>query len=157
MVEVLPTATNTQDLMEKIVSDINSLTCMLHQCENCPGKQVVNDHILKDCETQGYDNADSIKYTAWTQTDISDVITEECQIEQFTENLTNLIDLLTSHHYIAKHQSKALRLQKEALKADELLITGDFAENYSFFVQYAIQGWHWVNSQATLNPFCVYF
>ena len=110
MVEVLPTATNTQDLMEKIVSDINSLTCMLHQCENCPGKQVVNDHILKDCETQGYDNADSIKYTAWTQTDISDVITEECQIEQFTENLTNRIDLLTSHHYIAKHQSKALRL-----------------------------------------------
>ena len=33
----------------------------------------------------------------------------------------------------------------------------DFAENYSFFVQDAIQGFHWNNSQATLHSFVVYF
>lgn len=32
----------------------------------------------------------------------------------------------------------------------------DFAENYSFLVQDAIQGYHWVNDQATLHPFSVY-
>lgn len=34
---------------------------------------------------------------------------------------------------------------------------GDFAENYSFTVQDAAQGWHWVNTQATLHPFCIYY
>ena len=33
----------------------------------------------------------------------------------------------------------------------------DFAENYSFLVQDAVQGYHWNNSQATLHPFVIYF
>ena len=33
----------------------------------------------------------------------------------------------------------------------------DFAENYSFVVQDAVQGFHWGNSQATLHPFVAYF
>ena len=32
----------------------------------------------------------------------------------------------------------------------------DFAENYSFLVQDAIQGFYWQNNQATLHPFAVY-
>ena len=32
----------------------------------------------------------------------------------------------------------------------------DFAENYSFIVQDAIQGYHWNNSQATLHAIVVY-
>ena len=33
----------------------------------------------------------------------------------------------------------------------------DFAENYSFLVQDAIQGFYWQNAQATLHPFGVYY
>ena len=33
----------------------------------------------------------------------------------------------------------------------------DFAENYSFLVQDAIQGFYWQNEQATLHPFAVYY
>ena len=33
----------------------------------------------------------------------------------------------------------------------------DFAENYSFIIQDAIQGFYWQNSQATLHPFAVYY
>lgn len=33
----------------------------------------------------------------------------------------------------------------------------DFAENYSFVVQDAVQGQHWNNSQTTLHPFAVYY
>jgi hypothetical protein len=34
---------------------------------------------------------------------------------------------------------------------------GDFAENYSFIVKDAAQGFHWENSQATLHPFLAYY
>lgn len=33
----------------------------------------------------------------------------------------------------------------------------DFAENYSFVAQDAVQGFHWKNSQATIHPFVAYF
>ncbi len=38
----------------------------------------------------------------------------------------------------------------------EVLVIGDFAENYSFVLQDEIQGYHWTNSQATIHPFVVY-
>lgn len=34
---------------------------------------------------------------------------------------------------------------------------GDFAENYSFVLQDAAQGFHWNNSQATIHPFVAYY
>ena len=40
-----------------------------------------------------------------------------------------------------------LKLLKGNLKSGELLILMDFAENYSFIVQDAIQGFHWENSR----------
>ena len=77
----------------------------------------------------------------------------ETTIEDFCQILSDKLDKLTSHHFIAKHQSSALRNQKVALGATEVVVIGDFAENYSFVVQDAVQGWHRVNSHATLHPF----
>jgi hypothetical protein len=33
----------------------------------------------------------------------------------------------------------------------------NFAENYSFVLQYEAQGLHWNNAQATIHPFVIYF
>ena len=46
---------------------------------------------------------------------------------------------------------------KENLAEGTCVVLRDFAENYSFMVQDAAQGYHWDNSQATLHPFTVYF
>ena len=48
-------------------------------------------------------------------------------------------------------------MTKQDLKPGELIILMDFAENYSFIVQDAVQGFHWENSQATLHPFVIYY
>ena len=50
-----------------------------------------------------------------------------------------------------------LKMAKENLSENELIILLDFAENYSFVVQDAVQGFHRENSQATLHPFVAYF
>ena len=42
-----------------------------------------------------------------------------------------------------------------ALSEDNVLVLLDFAENYSFLIQEAIQRYHWNNNQATLHPFVV--
>ena len=40
---------------------------------------------------------------------------------------------------------------------NEGCLVGDFAENYSFIVQDAAQGFHWENSQCTVHPFVFYW
>ena len=71
--------------------------------------------------------------------------------------LLEKFDLLRHHHFIAKSQSEFLQITKDTLADDAVIILLDFAENYSFLVQDAVQGYHWDNSQATLHPFYVYF
>ncbi|KAK6168797.1 hypothetical protein SNE40_011199 [Patella caerulea] len=39
---------------------------------------------------------------------------------------------------------------------EEIILQGDFAENYSYVVQDEIQSFHWENNQATMHPFVAY-
>ena len=73
-------------------------------------------------------------------------------VEDFLASFSSAIVLLT-RHFVSKKQGEAYRPAKESLKVDEVLVVGDFAENYSFLVQNAAQGQHWNNSQCTLHPF----
>ena len=38
-----------------------------------------------------------------------------------------------------------------------MIVIADFAENYSFILQDAAQGFHWSNDQVTLYPFVCYY
>ena len=57
---------------------------------------------------------------------------------------------LLSHHFIYKQQQNFLKNKKETLSDNECIIILDFAENYTFMVQDAIQSFHWNNTQATI-------
>lgn len=39
---------------------------------------------------------------------------------------------------------------------EEIIVQGDFADNFSYVVQDEIQSFHWENKQATLHPFVAY-
>ena len=85
------------------------------------------------------------------------LVTLELSLEEFLEELYKSFDKLHPHHFINKAQSAFLRNLKENLLQNECIILLDFAENYSFIAQDAVQGYHWNNSQATLHPFVIYF
>jgi hypothetical protein len=57
--------------------------------------------------------------------------------------LVQKLNTLTAHSYIAKVQAKYLKKCKEELKEIEVIVLGDFAENYKFVIQDEIQGFHW--------------
>ena len=61
------------------------------------------------------------------------------------------------HHFIYKQQQNFLKNKKETLSDNECIIILDFAENYTFMVQDAIQSFHWNNTQATIHPFVIYY
>jgi len=69
--------------------------------------------------------------------------------------LESLIKLL-KHDFIAKQQSIFLKNLKTP-QMDYFIVIADFAENYSFVLQDAAQGFHWTNTQATIHPFVIYY
>lgn len=60
------------------------------------------------------------------------------------------------HDFIAKSQSHHLTFIKDNLEEGEFLVTLDFAENYTFKIQDAVQSYHWSNDQATIHPYVIY-
>ena len=78
-------------------------------------------------------------------------------VAEFIAKIVDDLYEVCPHHFIAKAQANHLKIAKENLSENELIISLDFAENYSFVVQNAVQGFHWENSQATLHPFVAYF
>ena len=58
---------------------------------------------------------------------------------------------------MAKSQASYFSKQKESAQVGEFIVCLDFSENYSFFVQDAIQSHHWSNDQATLHPYVAYY
>ena len=49
-----------------------------------------------------------------------------------------------------------MRVKKESLKTNEVIVLGDFAENYQFLMQDEIQSYHWSKEYCTLHPLVVY-
>lgn len=141
-------------LIQKTVCNLESKECMLHRCEDCPGEDGLKEFLAETFKDS--DPEELIEFKQWIHTDRDTLDTKQLPAEDFIVELTSKIWNLSIHHYIAKHQSGHLKTIKENLKNGELVILMDFAENYSFIVQDAVQGFHWDNSQATLHPFVVY-
>ena len=77
--------------------------------------------------------------------------------EDFIENLSTQIEKLTRHSFTAKAQSSYMKTVKTSMTPlQEIIVQGDFAENYSYVVQDEIQSFHWENKQATMHPFVAY-
>ena len=68
--------------------------------------------------------------------------------DAFITSLSLSISKLTRHHYIAIEKSMYFKNLKETIQEGELVLVGDFSENYSFIVQDAVQGYHWDNSRS---------
>lgn len=87
----------------------------------------------------------------------STLATTDNTVEELIELLEPALTNLLQHDFIAKKQSQYLREIKNQLEPGCVLVIGDFAENYSFVVQDAIQGYYWSNDQATVHPWTCYY
>lgn len=144
-----------KQLITKTVCNIECKDCMLHRCEVCPGEDGLKKFLTDTFEEK--DPEDLLVFKQWIHTDRDTLDTKQLSIEDYITELSSKVWSLSTHHYIAKQQSQYLKTLKENLPYNELVILMDFAENYSFVVQDAVQGFHWENSQATLHPFVVYY
>lgn len=143
-----------KDFLAAIKCDPPTEACHYRTCETCndvvPG---LKDFVLKTFEEEFIN---SIEYNQWVQVD-------RCKFEklikpadEFVEELFEQLEALSCHDYTAKQQSTFFKQTKASLKEGEILIVGDYAQNYAFVLQDSVQGFHWNNDQATVHPFACY-
>ena len=117
----------------------------------------MNKFLTEPFINDEFDLAENIFYKQWISTDRTTFVNHYSTVEEFIAKIVDDVYEVCPHHFIAKAQANHLKMTKENLSENELIILLDFAENYSFVVQDAVQGFHWENSQATLHPFVAYF
>ena len=69
---------------------------------------------------------------------------------EFITDFSGMIKNLLIHDFICKKQSSFSKNLTENLPDNEVKVQIDFAENYAFIVQNAVQAFHWNNNQATI-------
>jgi hypothetical protein len=152
-----PDPTDYKYLLSLMVCDIEKWNCMLRSCENCPGVELVKDHVEMLFETAELYKDDTVKFSQWVSTDRTELVSLQKNRDEYINDLIeSLLQKLHPHFFIAKAQATYLQQQKESLDEETAIVLMDFAENFSFVIQDEVQGFHWDHSQATLHPFAVY-
>ena len=99
-------------------------------------------NILTGKFRENYDQDDAIPFKKWQTTDRSNLEEVELDFYDFLDEICDQIRNLTVHHFIAESQNKYFKYAKDNLFEGECVTVLDFAENYSFIVQDAVQGFH---------------
>jgi len=158
MIAALPGFSESyKELMQKLVCSTESRECMLHRCSNCPGIDQLRTFLEGLFDSADNDSDDIVAYKQWTHDGQSKLQSVTETVSDFINTLCSRADKVTDHHFTAKAQSTYLRQLKESLVPGTAIVLLDFAENYSFVCQDAVQGFHWETSQATLHPFVIYY
>ena len=117
-----------------------SRECFLRHCNKCPPTVNLSNFLkskFEDC-----DDSDTIEFSLWVSTDRTQLVKCSLAVDDFINDLTEKIEQLIPHSYIAKAQSKFLKNLKENLTNDTAIVLMDFSENYSFTIQDEAQGYH---------------
>ena len=148
-----------EDLMRHSVCDLSNRDCMMGSCAKCPGEEGVADFLAMALSGEDSDDGlfDDICYHQWVSTDRCNLVEVVACREECVQTLSHQIKELTTHHYRAVVQSRYFSEIKEKLKEGQVVVQGDFSENYSFVVQDAAQGFYWDSSQCTVHPFVAYW
>ena len=122
---------------------------------HCPPSKDLRDYIL----TTVFATAEKteVSYTQWVSTDRSEIRTITEPVDIFIDKFCERLLRLRKHSFMAKKQNNTYKNIKENLKEGEILVKGDFSENYKIIVQDESQSFHWNNTQVTLHPFVCYF
>ena len=88
-------------------------------------------------------SGNKIKIHHWKNTNSSNLVVKLMPVHKFVEYIFERLLKLKTQNFIGEQQTKFFTNKRTNLKFGEVLINGDFAENYIFLVQNLAQRFHW--------------
>ncbi len=85
-------------------------------------------------------DVEEVPYKSWVMVDGSSLKTITKSTADFVETFAERLKELQRHDFIAKMQTAYMKQIKEGAMENEVILVGDFAENYRFVLQDAAHG-----------------
>lgn len=142
------------DVLALSICDIKSVDCYLGNCVNCPGVLPIQELLETTFDER---MITEVKLKQWVTVDRCALETCVKDCDEFIETFTSSVPKILEHHFLAQAQAKFQSELKSELKDDEVMVLGDFSENYNPVIQDAIQGVHWQKDLITIHPFVCYY
>ena len=138
-----------EHLVAKMICNPPREECWLATCEQCDDTDDLEKELVSIFAKL---DMDEVTYRQWQSTDRTELVTITESTADFVESLLAKLHVFKVHMFIHDMQTKQFCAVKENLSPGEVLIVGDFSENYSFVVQDAAQGVQYTG-QTHLAPF----
>ena len=139
--------------MKVCVCSIESEKRMMGYCKDCPGREGLIEH-MNNCEELSA--LEDVSYLQWVSTDRAKLVTIIESKADVIDNVSRQVVKLTRHSLTTKAQNMYMKELKANMKPLDIILQGDFTENFSYVVQDEIQSFHWENKLATLHLFVAY-
>ncbi|KAJ8669802.1 hypothetical protein QAD02_014517 [Eretmocerus hayati] len=143
-----------KDCLSIIVCQNPTDDCFLNKCKKCPSIESFKKLLFQYFDEK---SIDQVQYQCWHSTDRCSLQTRITSKEDYVNELSRLLFKLKTHSFTAKKQSAFLDWLKQNLKEGEFLVLLDFAENYAFLIQDAVQAFHYNNDQCTIVTVVLYY
>ena len=143
-----------QHLVSKLLCNPPREECWLSQCDECADTTKLEEKLISIFNML---DIDEVSFKQWQSTDRTELVTNIENTPDFVRSLIAKLQVLKMHMFIHDMQTKHFYAVKASLGPGEVLVVGDFSENYSFVIQDAAQGVHWSNTSCTLHPWVCYY
>ena len=136
--------------LAQILCNPPSPNCYLGSCGACPGVDKLRDDLVALLDENMIDN---VTFKQWVSVDRSTLETYSKSTDEFIDMFCEKekLELLGPHYFIASQHATFYKDCKSNLSPEEMLVTADFSENFSFVLQDAAQGFHRNNSQVEVQ------
>ncbi|KAG1662138.1 Alsin [Nymphon striatum] len=151
---------STTNAVSELYNSVNEKLEMLVQMQASPGIKL-SDEIVKFSDltkvTEPMIDQEQFSEEFCTKSSSLKSLDESGIFKMFMKKVVVALLKLTRHSFTTKSQSAYIKDLKSSMKPlEEIILKGDFAENYLYVVQDEIQSFHWENKQATLHQFVAY-
>ena len=133
---------DTTNLMKLCVCVVEDHTFMFPLYTECPDRTELSATLKTIFESNDFDFDSTISYKQWVSTYMTTLVTFESTVNEFSDIFTDKMFELFHHHFMKVQQAAYLKKIKAMLENETCIILMDFAGNYSFLVQDAVQGFY---------------
>lgn len=147
-----------KELMENSIK--NSLctnatdACKLRECDQCSTENMVS-YVAAQLDQK---NVENVSYSLWVTNPQCDITSNTTDVDLFLDLLKKIVEKFITHQFKVEKQYQFIKAAKTSLVPNKkVIIQMDFAENYSCFVQNAIQSHYFSTPTVTIHPFVVFY
>ena len=101
MLVAMNSPTDSKQIMELCVCNLENHDCLLQHCDDYPDSLVLKEFFVTEL-LKTFEHDDTIRFNQWISTDRTHLVEQESAFDDFVDDLAEKFLELTEHHSLTK-------------------------------------------------------